>query len=68
MADTVGFRAKAYGTMPQAVDYTGLSRSRIYEALKSGELSARKAGRRTLFAFADLDAYLANRPSFQAGA
>ena len=68
MAETIGFPTKAYGTMPQAVDYTGLSRSRIYEALKRGELSARKAGKRTLISFADLDAYLANLPIFQAGA
>lgn len=61
-------RLKAYGTMPQAVDYTGLSRSRIYDALKRGELTARKAGKRTLIAFADLDAYLASLPAFQAGA
>ncbi|PLK27097.1 helix-turn-helix domain-containing protein [Novosphingobium sp. TH158] len=59
---------KKYGTMPQAVEYSGLSRSRIYEALKAGELTAKKAGRRTLIPFADLDTYLASLPTFQAGA
>lgn len=59
---------KAYGTMPEAVQFSGLSRSALYEALKRGDLSARKAGRRTLIAFADLEAYLASLPTYQAGA
>lgn len=63
-----GFLPKAYGTMPDAVQYSGMSRSALYEALKRGELTARKAGRRTLIAFADLDAYLASLPAYQAGA
>lgn len=54
-------------TVPEAVRATGLSRSRLYEALKSGELTARKAGRRTLISFADLEAYLANLPTYRAG-
>lgn len=60
--------AKAYGTLPEAVEYSGLSRSRIYEALKAGELTAKKAGRRTLIPFAELEAYLAGLPNFQGGA
>lgn len=59
---------KAYGTMPEAVQYSGMSRSALYEALKRGDLKARKAGRRTLISFADLEAYLANLPTYQAGA
>jgi excisionase family DNA binding protein len=59
---------KAYGTMPEAVQFSGLSRSFIYEALKRGDLTARKAGRRTLIAFADLETYLASLPIYQAGA
>lgn len=54
-------------TIPEAVKVTGLSRSRLYEALRSGDLSARKAGRRTLIPFADLEAYLASLPTYQAG-
>ena len=45
-------------TIPDAVKASGMSRSSIYEALKRGDLSARKAGRRTLICFADLQAYL----------
>ena len=59
---------KVYGTMPEAVRYSGMSRTALYEALKRGDLIARKAGRRTLISFADLEAYLANLPPFQAKA
>lgn len=59
---------KAYGTVPEAVEYSGLSRSRLYEAMRAGELTAKKAGRRTLIPFAELEAYLASLPTFQAGA
>lgn len=55
-------------TIPDAVKATGMSRTSIYEALKRGDLSACKAGRRTLISFADLQAYLASLPTYQAGA
>lgn len=55
-------------TVPDAVKASGMSRSAIYEAMKRGDLVARKAGRRTLIPFAELQAYLASLPSFQAGA
>lgn len=54
-------------TIPDAVRLSGRSRSALYEALKRGELSAKKAGRRTLIPFADLEAYLANLPAYGAG-
>jgi excisionase family DNA binding protein len=59
---------KAYGTLPEAVRFSGMSRTSLYEALKRGDLKARKAGRRTLISFADLQAYLATLPPYQAGA
>lgn len=55
-------------TIPDAVKLSGCSRSALYEALKRGDLIARKAGRRTLISFVDLEAYLANLPTFQARA
>lgn len=55
-------------TIPDAVKATGMSRSALYEAMKRGDLIARKAGRRTLISFADLEAYLASLPTFQAEA
>lgn len=54
-------------TIPEAVKASGMSRTSIYEALKRGDLTARKAGRRTLISFADLQAYLASLPQYKAG-
>lgn len=55
-------------TIPEAVKATGMSRTSIYEALKRGNLTARKAGRRTLISFSDLEAYLASLPAYRPGA
>lgn len=55
-------------TIPDAVRLSGCSRTALYDALKRGDLTARKAGRRTLISFADLEAYLASLPSYRAGA
>ncbi len=55
-------------TISEAVRVSGKSRTALYEALKRGDLSARKAGRRTLILFADLQAYLASLPAYRAGA
>lgn len=54
-------------TIPEAVRLSGCSRTALYEAMKRG-LPARKAGRRTLIMLADLEAYLASLPTYQAGA
>lgn len=55
-------------TISEAVKVSGKSRTALYDALKRGDLSARKAGRRTLILFADLQAYLASLPAYRAGA
>jgi excisionase family DNA binding protein len=55
-------------SVPEAVRLTGWSRSAIYEALKRQELSAKKAGRRTLILYTDLEAFMANLPTYPAGA
>lgn len=54
-------------TIPDAIRVSGISRTALYEALKRGDLTARKAGRRTLISFADLQAYLASLPEYRAG-
>lgn len=59
---------KAYGTLPEAQQFTGMSRTRLYELLQQNKITARKAGRRTLISFADLETYLASLPTYQAGA
>lgn len=51
-------------TIPEAVKLSGMSRTAIYEALKRGDLVARKAGRRTLISFTDLETYLVGLPTF----
>ena len=58
---------KAYGNIPESVAYSGKSRSSLYEALKKGELTAKKAGRRTLISFAELDRYLSDLPDYRSG-
>lgn len=55
-------------TIPDAVKASGLSRSKIYEALKNQGLTAKKAGRRTLISYQELQAYLASLPEYRAGA
>jgi excisionase family DNA binding protein len=55
-------------TIPAAVLASGMSRTTLYEALKRGDLTARKAGRRTLILFSELEAYLASLPQYRAGA
>jgi excisionase family DNA binding protein len=41
-----------------AATYSGLSRTRLYEAIRSGELDSIKVGARRLIPRAALDAYL----------
>lgn len=54
-------------TIPDAVKLSGLSRTSIYAALKRGDLTALKAGRRTLIPHAELDAFLAALPAYRPG-
>lgn len=54
-------------TIPEAVKTSGISRSSLYEALRKGELEARKAGRRTLIPVAALRAYLERLPVYKSG-
>lgn len=46
----------------ELVAATGLSRSKIYEEMKAGRLSARKVGRRTIFLDGEVQNYLASLP------
>jgi excisionase family DNA binding protein len=54
-------------TISNAVRASGLSRTTIYEALKRGELTAMKAGRRTLIKYSDLEAFMERLPAYEAG-
>jgi excisionase family DNA binding protein len=47
--------------IPVAVRLTGLSRSRIYELMRSGEIEYVKVGRSTLIPFENLREFIKNR-------
>ena len=50
-------------TVAGACRLSGLGRTTLYAAMKSGALPARKCGRRTLILAADLETFLGNLPS-----
>ncbi|MCA3263386.1 MAG: helix-turn-helix domain-containing protein [Telmatospirillum sp.] len=52
-------------TIPDAVKASGASRTAIYVALRRGELSARKHGKRTLIEAEALKAWLARMPAYE---
>jgi hypothetical protein len=47
---------------------TGIGRTSIFEAIKNGDLQARKHGRRTVILDTDLRAWLTSLPSVHRGA
>lgn len=47
-------------TVQTAVQVSGISRTVLYEALKRGDLKARKSGRRTLIMRVDLENYISS--------
>ena len=55
-------------TISQAVDRSPCSRSALYEAMKRGDLPAKKLGRRTIILREDLEHFLADLPPYQAAA
>jgi excisionase family DNA binding protein len=55
-------------TVNDAVKASGLSRSTLYKALQSGDLTARKVGKRTLILFASLERFIADQPTYESEA
>lgn len=53
-------------TIEEARAATGLGRTKIYEAINSGALRARKLGKRTLILKSDLEAFLAALEAYPA--
>lgn len=52
-------------SVAEAALFANMCRSGIYEAVRAGQLEARKAGRKTLILRSDLEAYLANLPTLK---
>ena len=52
-------------SIPEACRVAGLGRTKIYQAIADGRLTARKAGKRTLILRADLDRFLKTLPVLQ---
>lgn len=50
-------------SVPAAVSMTGIGRTTLYQAIKTGALSVRKCGRRTIIETSALNAWLASLPS-----
>lgn len=55
-------------TIDDATVYCGLGRSKLYELIREGQISARKAGTRTLILTEEIDAYVRSLPSLKTAA
>ena len=53
-------------SIEEAMTATGLGRTKLYKIINSGEIKARKIGRRTIILKDDLEAFLAGLPSYSA--
>ena len=51
-------------TIAEAVKATGITRTRLYEELKAGRLTAKKSGRRTLILRASIETWLENLENY----
>jgi excisionase family DNA binding protein len=49
-------------SIQEACRITGIGRTRLYEAVSSGELPAHKCGRRTILLLSDLEKFLEQLP------
>jgi excisionase family DNA binding protein len=60
----VGESGKIAHSVDSACEAADVGRTSIYEAIRAGELKARKLGRRTIILDDDLREWLASLPSF----
>lgn len=51
-------------SIQEAIDATGIGRTKLYEILKSGQLPAKKLGKRTLILSADVEAFLSGLKNY----
>jgi excisionase family DNA binding protein len=50
-------------TIPEVLTKIGIGRDKLYALIRSGELPARKLGRKTLVVASDLEAFLKSLPT-----
>lgn len=50
-------------TIPEAVEASGIGRTKLYEFIKLGTITPKKAGKRTLILVADLEKMLSDLPA-----
>jgi len=55
-------------TIDDATTYCGIGRTKLYELIREGKLTARKAGKRTLLLTEELDAYVRSLPALKTAA
>lgn len=55
-------------TITDAVAYSGIGRTKLYELIKEGKLTPRKLGARTLILTEELDAYVRGLPPLKSAA
>jgi Helix-turn-helix domain len=60
-------RKVAAFSITEAIEFSGIGRTKIYSEIASGALVARKAGRKTLILADDLETFLGNLPILNTG-
>ncbi|MCV3734994.1 helix-turn-helix domain-containing protein [Rhizobium sp. TRM96647] len=55
-------------TVDDATQYCGIGRTKLYELIRDGHFTARKAGKRTLLLTEELDAYVRSLPTLKTAA
>lgn len=55
-------------TINDAVAYSGIGRTKLYDLIKEGKLTPRKLGARTLILTEELDAYIRGLPVLKSAA
>ncbi|MFP5078482.1 helix-turn-helix domain-containing protein [Rhizobium sp. YIM 134829] len=55
-------------TVAEAVSYSGIGRTKLYDLVKSGSLKPKKLGTRTLILTEELDSYIRSLPDMQSAA
>lgn len=51
-------------TVPEAIEAAPIGRTRLYAALRNGQLKAKKFGKRTLILSEDFQSFLKNLPDY----